>query len=434
MSWFSNRMLAGRLRTGPTALLPARPDAKTLLEIAELADPGARLDGEDIVAGSVRIHPPVELTGEMLVKLGIEDEDRLWACRVAAEGPLPVDFFDKTLAEGVAYRLGGWSLTRGEPTDPAEDEHRGPLVYLPSAPTEEELLPLLRELLKPVKAVDPVASPEETASSEQTEATTETTETTEVAAVTDTPAVTDAADTTAPGTTATDATATATATDATATDATATDATATDATATDATATDATATDAADVMDRTDAADTPDVADAAGTMDTSGTTDLTKAGESTAETAQVTEAADSAKAAEAEDGAEPEDGAEAEDLAEVEDVEGTDEAGHEAAEGESFDGIVRVGPDAYAGADIMVAIEEGRRIPPAARIRWPYLTEIFVAVPTLVEGEDAPTGDEALLARGRVALALADHFQGIATDRGDFQIAEPEDLLPARFA
>lgn len=159
MGWFSKLLLPGRLRTGPTALLPARPDPKTLLAVAQLADPEARADGDDILAGGSRIQSPVELTGDVLAKLGVPDEDRLWACRIAAEGPLPVDFFDKSLAEGIAYRLGGWSLCQGEPLDPAEDGG-DPLVYLPAVPEPEEILPILRGLLGPVEAVDTEQWPE----------------------------------------------------------------------------------------------------------------------------------------------------------------------------------------------------------------------------------------------------------------------------------
>ncbi|MBE3014376.1 hypothetical protein IL992_35150 [Microbispora sp. NEAU-D428] len=159
MGWFSKLLLPGRLRTGPTALLPARPDPKTLLAVAQLADPEARTDGDDILAGGSRIQSPVELTGDVLAKLGVPDEDRLWACRIAAEGPLPVDFFDKSLAEGIAYRLGGWSLCQGEPLDPAEDGG-DPLVYLPAVPEPEEILPILRGLLGLVEAVDTEQWPE----------------------------------------------------------------------------------------------------------------------------------------------------------------------------------------------------------------------------------------------------------------------------------
>ncbi|WP_147944504.1 hypothetical protein [Microbispora sp. CSR-4] len=153
MGWFSKLLLPGRLRTGPTALLPARPDPKTLLAVAQLADPEARTDGDDILAGGSRIEAPVELTGDVLAKLGVPDSDTLWACRIAAEGPLPVDFFDKSLAEGIAYRLGGWSLCQGEPLDPAE-ETVDPLVYLPAVPEPEEILPVLTEALRHADAVD----------------------------------------------------------------------------------------------------------------------------------------------------------------------------------------------------------------------------------------------------------------------------------------
>ncbi|MEV4298559.1 hypothetical protein [Microbispora rosea] len=159
MSWFSKLLLPGRLRTGPTALLPARPDPKTLLAVAQLADPEARTDGDDILAGGSRIQPPVELTADVLAKLGVPDDDGLWACRIAAEGPLPVDFFDKSLAEGIAYRLGGWSLCQGEPLDPAEDAG-DPLVYLPAVPEPEEILPVLSEALRHAEAVDGERWPE----------------------------------------------------------------------------------------------------------------------------------------------------------------------------------------------------------------------------------------------------------------------------------
>ncbi|WP_169953221.1 hypothetical protein [Microbispora sp. H11081] len=330
MGWFSKVLLPGRLRAGPTALLPARPDQKTLLAVAQLADPEARADGDDIVAGGSRVQPPIELTGDILAKLGVPDEDRLWACRITAEGPLPVDFFDKSLAEGIAYRLGGWSICQGEPLDPAEDGG-DLLVYLPAAPEPEEILPLLAGLLGPVEAVDAERWPE----------------------------------------------------------------------------------------------------------------------------------------------------------------------------GELVDGVVHVPvrggrvADVYAGDAFVLTVEEGRRIPPAARVRWPYLTEIAVArispvtrtdetdetdetdaedaasaetapepapetVPEAAGGadggaedaadlvdedeqvdedehvdEDAVREDDAradLLARAAVAVTLANELSGIAADSRGFQLAEPADVLPGRHA
>lgn len=154
MGWFSDLLLPGRLRTGPTVLLPARPDPKTLLAIAQLADPEAVFDGDDIIAGGSRVLAAIELTGPILAKLGIQDEERLWACRVIAEGPLPVDFFDKSLAEGIAFRLGGWTLCRGDATDPAESERRDPVVYLPAAPSPEEIIEILRENVSPAESLD----------------------------------------------------------------------------------------------------------------------------------------------------------------------------------------------------------------------------------------------------------------------------------------
>ncbi|MEN3537555.1 hypothetical protein AAH991_20755 [Microbispora sp. ZYX-F-249] len=303
MGWFSKVLLPGRLRTGPTALLPARPDQKTLLAVAQLADPEATTDGDDIIAGGSRIQPPIELTGDILAKLGVPDSDRLWACRVAAEGPLPVDFFDKSLAEGIAYRLGGWSLCQGEPLDPAEDGG-DPLVYLPDVPEPEEILPVLGGLLGLVEAVDAERWPE----------------------------------------------------------------------------------------------------------------------------------------------------------------------------GELVDGIVHVPvrrgrvADVYAGDALVLTVEEGHRIPPAARTRWPYLTEIAVARvspggrtgKTDADIEDADTEDATiedatiedahaegvvdgeavreddaradLVRRAAVAVTLANGLRGIAADSRGFQLAEPADVLPGRYA
>lgn len=321
MGWFSNLLLPGRLRTGPTVLLPARPDPKTLLAVAQLADPDARIDGDAILAGGSRIEPPIELTGDILAKLGLPGENRLWACRIAAEGPLPVDFFDKSLAEGIAYRLGGWSLCRGEPVDPAEDGG-DPVVYLPSAPESREILPILSEALRHADAVDTERWPES----------------------------------------------------------------------------------------------------------------------------------------------------------------------------ELVEGVVHVQvrrgrvADVYAGADVLVTIEEGHRMPPAAQIRWPYLTDIAIArvSPVRTEeakgetaepsgapadqaedlgpgaeeagGPDAPQADaadalgetdaadetdvpdeatetnKALLGRAAVALALANGLRGIAADSRGFQLVAAEDVLPGRYA
>jgi hypothetical protein len=135
MGWMAKR----RLRTGPTAALPAKPSPAELLRIVRLADPDARAAGDDIVATDVRVCAPVEadpdLTGGEL--------EKVWAVRVAAEGPLPLDFFDRYLAEGIAFRLGGLSVCRGEVLDPAEEEDSGPAVILPVRPAAEELAPLL---------------------------------------------------------------------------------------------------------------------------------------------------------------------------------------------------------------------------------------------------------------------------------------------------
>lgn len=137
MGWMAKR----RLRTGPTAALSAKPDQSRLLEIVKLADPDAKLDGADILAADARIHAAVEAEPELVGG----EMDKIWACRVQAEGPLPLDYFDRYLSEGIAYRLGGLSVCRGEVTDPAEVA-RGPVVILPVRPAAEELQPLLGEV------------------------------------------------------------------------------------------------------------------------------------------------------------------------------------------------------------------------------------------------------------------------------------------------
>lgn len=136
MGWLAKR----RLRTGPTAALPAKPDRAELLRLVRLADPDAREDGGDIVAADVRVYAPVEAEPDLV---GGELE-KVWACRVAAEGPLPFDYFDRYLAEGLAFRLGGLAVCRGEVADPSDEGHGGgPAVILPVRPAAEELLELL---------------------------------------------------------------------------------------------------------------------------------------------------------------------------------------------------------------------------------------------------------------------------------------------------
>src|SRR5690606_307265 len=136
MGWMAKR----RLRTGPTAALPAKPARADLLRLVSLADPGAREDGDDIVATDVRVHAPVEAEPALV---GGELET-VWACRVTAEGPLPIDYFDRYLAEGLAFRLGGLSVCRGEVEDPADESRPGgPAVILPVRPATEELTELL---------------------------------------------------------------------------------------------------------------------------------------------------------------------------------------------------------------------------------------------------------------------------------------------------
>ncbi|MEU7741848.1 hypothetical protein [Nonomuraea sp. NPDC049158] len=135
-------MAKRRLRTGPTAALPAKPSQADLLRLVRLADPEAREDGADIVAVDVRMHAPVEAEPELV---GGELE-QVWACRVVAEGPLPFDYFDRYLAEGIAFRLGGLAVCRGEVTDPADSDRGGPAVILPERPTPDELRAVLSGL------------------------------------------------------------------------------------------------------------------------------------------------------------------------------------------------------------------------------------------------------------------------------------------------
>jgi hypothetical protein len=130
MGWMAKR----RLRTGPTAALPAKPDPAELLRIIRLSDPDAKADGADILAADVRVHAAVKAEPELV---GGELEE-VWALRVAAEGPLPFDFYDRFLAEGVAVRLDGLALCRGEVSDPS-DEERGAAVILPERPSDETL-------------------------------------------------------------------------------------------------------------------------------------------------------------------------------------------------------------------------------------------------------------------------------------------------------
>ncbi|MBT2234366.1 hypothetical protein [Nonomuraea sp. NEAU-A123] len=171
-------MAKRRLRTGPTAALPAKPSQADLLRVVRLADPEAREDGGDIVAVDVRVHAPVEAEPELV---GGELE-QVWACRVVAEGPLPFDYFDRYLAEGIAFRLGGLAVCRGEVTDPADDDRGGPAVILPVRPTADELRAVLSRIDGGHKAE--IGDSDDAAGDSATEAATEDTPT-EDAAITD---------------------------------------------------------------------------------------------------------------------------------------------------------------------------------------------------------------------------------------------------------
>ncbi|WP_066368887.1 hypothetical protein [Herbidospora mongoliensis] len=146
MGLLSNLLLPGRLRTGPTVLLPAKTKPEAILELVRLADPQAELDGADVLAAATRIHEGIELTGDLAKKLGLDGEEKLWAHRVVAERPLPVDYYDKLLAAGLAYRLGGYYLCQGSADDPAEDTELEYAVYLPAV-EESELTPALIKIL-----------------------------------------------------------------------------------------------------------------------------------------------------------------------------------------------------------------------------------------------------------------------------------------------
>lgn len=128
MGWMAKR----RLRTGPTAAMRTRPSRDELLRIVRLADPEARADGDDIVAADVRVHAPEQAETDLVGG----ELDRVWACRVSAEGPLPFDYFDRFLAEGIAFRLGGLAVCRGEVSDPADEGRGGPAVIVPEKPTD----------------------------------------------------------------------------------------------------------------------------------------------------------------------------------------------------------------------------------------------------------------------------------------------------------
>ncbi|WP_061295209.1 hypothetical protein [Herbidospora cretacea] len=146
MGLLSNLLLPGRLRTGPTVLLPAKTKPEAILELVRLADPKAELDGGDVLAAATRIHEGIELTGDLAKKLGLDGEEKLWAHRVVAERPLPIDYYDKLLAAGLAYRLDGYCLCEGSADDPAEDPELVYAVYLPAV-EESELTPALVKIL-----------------------------------------------------------------------------------------------------------------------------------------------------------------------------------------------------------------------------------------------------------------------------------------------
>ncbi|WP_034383242.1 hypothetical protein [Herbidospora cretacea] len=173
MGLLSNLLLPGRLRTGPTVVVPAKTKPEAILEIVRLADPQAELDGADVLAAATRIHDAVELTPDLQKKLGLDGEEKLWAHRVVAERPLPVDYYDKLLAAGLAYRLGGYCLCEGSADDPAEDVELEYVVYLPAV-EESELTPALEKILgteEDTEEASPDAADTTASDTEATEAT-----------------------------------------------------------------------------------------------------------------------------------------------------------------------------------------------------------------------------------------------------------------------
>ncbi|GAA4580883.1 hypothetical protein GCM10023194_10480 [Planotetraspora phitsanulokensis] len=373
MGWLTNLMLPGRLRTGPTALLPERPDPKTLLAIAQLADPDARFDGDDIVVGGSRILAAAELDGEILGKLGVTGEERLWACRLSAEGPLPMDYFDKSLSEGVAYRLGGWSLCRGEPTDLAGSDLRAVRVYLPAAPSPEEVVALLGEVIRPVDSVDADRWPDGELSEGVVHVTVDGGAVTDVYAGADMMLTIEESNRIPPA------------------------AKAHWPYLTEIVIVRLSAVDAQAPVSSGD-----ETADAGEAEPDTGTESVAEA-EAPTESGSGSEVTATAQADAAETGdAEPQDaetGGDADDTAAADDV---------------ADGIAAAEADSSAGAD-----DED---------------DADSADDRAGDSAEDDVDDTALVERAAVALVLANRLQGIATDQGGFQLVEAEDVLPGRYA
>ncbi|GAA0386381.1 hypothetical protein Acor_26130 [Acrocarpospora corrugata] len=395
MGLLSNLLLPGRLRTGPTVLLPAKVKPDALLEAVQLADPTATQDGEELLAAGTRIHAPLELTADLLRKLSIKDEERLWAYRVVAERPLPMDYYDKFLAAGIAYRYGGWSLCEGSADDPAEDETRLAAVYLPEMPDQEELATLLRGLLR---------LPEPTAEADTEAAEAGVTELTpdEAPAAAATPDETAAEESPAGESSADEA-------------------------------------PAAEIEPETEAAEAgvtalaPDETPAAAATPDETAAEKSPTGESSpADEAPEAEASDETTSGEAESG-ETGSGEAASDGV-VSDETASDEAEAEDDDAEAGDSglVIHAGQTiVYTGADIQVTASYENRFPAVVAGLLPYATEVVrIAVRALEDGELA--GDDVVLEPGKVALALGQALDGPVVDAWGFQILEAEDLLPAR--
>ncbi|GAB1822985.1 hypothetical protein [Herbidospora sp. RD11066] len=420
MGLLSNLLLPGRLRTGPTVLLPAKTKPEAILELVRLADPQAELDGADVLAAATRIHDGIELTGDLAKKLGLDVEEKLWAHRVVAERPLPVDYYDKLLAAGLAYRLGGYCLCEGSADDPAEDVELEYAVYLPAV-EESELTPALIKILGTEE--DTATESAETASeaSDDTSAT-EAAESIQSGAEDATSAPEGTATDGEPGDAASGTGETADTADApkTTTEAASADDRPHDTAADDANANEASA-----------GAASGKAAENAGNRSADGTATLSEDLDAkTTADAETADADSDAKAADANAGANEAGaaaGAETVDAdADADKAVDAETAEAEAAKARkslwSSDGV-------YEAGGFRVSVTPVHRFPASVAGLMPYATEV-VKITVSVTGE--LEGDARMLDPGNVALALGTALDGPVVDHWGFQVFEPADLLPPR--
>ncbi|GLX95771.1 hypothetical protein [Herbidospora sp. NBRC 101105] len=393
MGLLSNLLLPGRLRTGPTVVVPAKTKPEAILEIVRLADPQAELDGADVLAAATRIHDAVELTPDLQKKLGLDGEEKLWAHRVVAERPLPVDYYDKLLAAGLAYRLGGYCLCEGSADDPAEDVELEYVVYLPAV-EESELTPALEKILGTEEDADPAAPDTESSAAATGDGS-------EISGLESESGVEDGqrgaiakpeGDAGAAGTGA--------------------------------------EPDAAESESAEAAADT--------TADTTAASSATAAGSGASSSegaagpeAESGEAAGGASEAATGDDDKPGDVATGDDIgdtAEDDLSENAQEGGAESASAAarrsrwSSDGV-------YEAAGFRVSVTPVHRFPAAVAGLMPYATEVVRIAVSATEELD---GDARMLDPGNVALALGTALDGPVVDHWGFQVFEPADLLPPR--